>query len=128
MRQLSRVQWLRADNLDTGLSLAFLLKISGRSHGYDLAFVHNGNTVAKALCFFNIMSGEHHSSLFRFQFFQQVVNFQANLRIKPGCGLIEKQQLRIIYQRQGQRKALLLPAGERFIKRIALFPELQALE
>ena len=51
--------------------------------------------------------------------------WRARLRIEPGCGLIEKQQLRIAHQRAGHGQPLLLPAGERAHARAALLLQLR---
>ena len=55
------------------------------------------------------------------QLADQAVNFQANLRIEAGGGLVEKHQVRIVDQRQGQRDALLLSAGKRRNRRRRAF-------
>ena len=58
----------------------------------------------------------------------QLVDFEAHLRVEAGGRLVEKQHLRIVEQRQREREALLLAAGELAVERVALLPELQALE
>jgi hypothetical protein len=56
------------------------------------------------------------------------VDFYSHLRIEAGGWLVEKNELRIIHQRQSQRQTLLLAARERTVKCVALFFQLQALQ
>src|SRR5580698_4234058 len=56
------------------------------------------------------------------------MNLGANLRVKAGGRLVEKNQLRIIQQGQGQRQALLLPTRQGSVEGILFFFQLQPLQ
>src|SRR5438445_6945525 len=66
--------------------------------------------------------------LFLAQFFDDVVNLAADLRIEAGGGLVEKEHARIVYERHGEGEALLLSAGKLAVEGIALFFQAEALE
>ena len=90
--------------------------------------VDDGDAVAEALGFFNIVGGQQDGFLFATQFFDDVVNFAANLRVEAGRGFVEKHDFRIVDQRHGQGEALLLAAGKFFVEGVAFFFELKPFQ
>src|SRR5882762_5439274 len=56
------------------------------------------------------------------------MDFRANLWIEAGGGLVEKNQLGIVDQSQGQCETLLLSAGQSAVECVAFLRELQALQ
>ena len=90
--------------------------------------IHDGDAVAKAFGFFNIMSGHQNGFFLAAQFLDDVVNLAADLRVKAGRGLIKEQNLGVVDQGHGEGQPLLLSAGELAVKRVALFFQAEALE
>ena len=58
-----------------------------------------------------------------FQRFDDIPRLSARLRVEPGGGLVEKEQLRFADQSAAERQPLLLAAGERAHVRAGLFLE-----
>ena len=58
-----------------------LVQFARRADGYDFSMVHDGHTVAKFFRFLDVMGGDQNGFLFFFQFFNNIVNFAAYLRI-----------------------------------------------
>lgn len=58
------------------------------------------------------MGGEDDGFFGLLDLFNKVPKTLPRLRIEPGGGLVEKQNLRIVEQRDGQQQTLALPAGE----------------
>src|SRR5258705_7045882 len=56
------------------------------------------------------------------------MDFRANLWVEAGGGLVEKNQLRVVDQSQGEGEALLLTSGEGAVESVALLRELETLE
>jgi hypothetical protein len=74
------------------------------------------------------VGGENDGAFGGLQLFDQAVNFETNLGIEAGGGLIQKEKAGIVDQRQRERDALFLAAGELRIKRIPFVGELQTLQ
>ena len=105
-----------------------LLNLARRADGDDAAFIHDGHAVAELFGLFDVVGGQQDGALLAAQVLHQFVDFEARLRIEAGGRLVEEEHLRIVEQRQRQRQALFLAAGELRIERFALLPKLQALE
>ena len=56
----------------------------------DFAVVHDGDAIAEALGFFDIVRGHDNGFFFAAQLFDDVVNFAAHLRIEAGGRLVEE--------------------------------------
>ena len=128
LRRHARGQRRRAFDRDGGSGQGALLNLARRADGDDAALVDDGHAVAELLGLLDVVGGEQDGALLAAEVLHQLVNLQARLRIEAGRRLVEEQHLRIVEEREGQRQALLLAAGKLRIQRLALFPELQALE
>src|ERR1035441_3349611 len=104
------------------------LNLARRADGDDAAFVDDGHAVAEFLRLFDVVGGEEDGALLTAQVQHEFVDFEAGLGVEAGGGLVEKEHLRGVEQGQRQSKPLLLSAGEFAVLRVALLPELQALQ
>ena len=77
-----------------------------------LAVIHDGDTIAKFFCFVHVVRGEQDCASAAFQLVDEIPKLAARLGVQAGGRLIEKEELRIAYQRAGQREALFLSAGK----------------
>ena len=111
-----------AFDLDGGVGQRALLNLARRAHGDDAAFIDDGHAVAELLGLFDVVRGEQDGALLAAQVLHQLVNFQARLRIEAGGRFVQEQHLRIVEQRQGERQALLLAAGELGVLGCRAFP------
>src|SRR5216684_2458552 len=99
-----------------------------RTQSHNLAVIHDGDTVAEALGFFNVMSGHQDGFFLSLQFLDDVVNLAANLRIEAGGGLIEEEDFGIVDERHGEGQALLLAARKLAVEGVSFLFEAEALE
>ncbi len=67
-------------------------------------------------------------ALVRPQFFDQIANLEADLRVESGGGFVEEQELRFIDQSEREGEALLLAAGQGRVGGIFFFLKLQAFQ
>ncbi len=86
-------------------------EIGGRARGDGSAMINNGEAVAEAFGLVHIMRGEQNRSTALLEFADDLPQLPAALRVEPGGGFVEKQNLRIGHQRRGDGQALLLTAG-----------------
>ena len=56
----------------------------------DLAVIHDGHTVAEALGFLHVVRGQQDGAAGQFEFFDQIPQLAASLRIEPCGRLIQK--------------------------------------
>ncbi len=92
------------------------------------AVVDDGHAIAKALGFLDVVRGHDDGFFLAAQFFDDVVDFAADLRVEAGGGLVEEEHSGVVDERHGQGEALFLAAGELAVKGVALFFEAEALE
>ena len=69
------------------------LNLARRAHGDDAALVDDGHAVAELFGFFDVVRGQQDGALLAAQLGDQLVDFEARLRIEAGGGLVEKQEL-----------------------------------
>src|SRR5207248_581797 len=93
----------------------------------DFAVVDDGDAVAEALRFFDIVRSEHDGFLVALELFDDVVNLAANLRVKAGSGFVEENDFGIVDQRDRESETLFLAAGELGIESVAFLFEAEAL-
>src|SRR6266853_4693374 len=105
-----------------------LFQFAGRTHGDDLAVVHDAQAVAQTLGFFDVMRRQQDRLFFLLKLLDDVVDFAPHLRVKSGGGLVEEYDTWIVDQRHRQRQALLLSPRELRIKRVALLFKPEAFE
>ena len=127
---LERVEgfFLGDADFDAGGVGGGLLEFGGRAGGDDLAVVDDGDAVAEALGFFDVVSGEDDGFLFATKLFDDVVDFAADLRVEAGGGLIEEEDFGVVDEGHGEGEALFLAAGQLGVEGVALFVEAEALE
>ena len=104
---------------------AFLLQLARRADRDDHSVIDDRDAIAETLRFLDVMRRHQNGAFLRAQLLDQVANLEAHLRIEPGRRLVEKKHLRIVDQREREREALLLSAGERGVAGLAFFPQLQ---
>src|ERR1700692_4735780 len=90
--------------------------------------IDDGDAIAKALGFLDVMSGHHDGFFLAAKLFDDAINFAPHLRVEACSGLIEEKHFGIVDQRHGQSEALFLASGELAVKGIPLFFETEALE
>jgi hypothetical protein len=118
----------READFDAGGAGGGMFQFARRAGLDDATVIHDGDAIAEALGFFDVMRGDKHGLLVFAQFLDDVVNLAANLRVEAGGGLVEKQYLRIIHQRHGQSEALFLAAGKLVVESVPLFLELKTFQ
>ena len=65
-----------------------------RAEGDDLAVIDDGDAIAKAFGFFDVVRGHDDRLLFAAKLFDDVVDFAADLRVEAGGGLVEEEHAR----------------------------------
>src|SRR5579864_4288546 len=90
--------------------------------------VNDGQTIAEALGFVHVMSGEQHGAAIALEGADDVPELAAALGIEAGRGLVEKENLRIADEGGGDREALTLSAGELAHPGVGFLSELQLFE
>ena len=102
---------LVACHLDAATALRLCcLKAARRVERDDAARVDDGDAVAQPFGFFDVVRGEQNGALFPLQFLEENMDLRPNLGIEAGGRLVQKNELRIVQQRQSQRQPLLLSA------------------
>jgi hypothetical protein len=96
------------------------LEFARGADGDDFAGVDDGDAVAEALGFLDVVGGHQDGALFGAEFGEQRVDFKADLRVEAGGGLVEEEQRGVVDEAQRDGEALLLAAGESGVKRVAL--------
>src|SRR5205814_10557591 len=102
-----------------------VLERIARDDGF--AVVADGDAVAEALGFFDIVRSEHDGFLVALELFDDVVNFAANLRVKAGSGFVEENDFGIVDEGDRESEALFLAAGELGIESVAFLFDAKAL-
>src|ERR1019366_1728854 len=115
-------------DLDGGMGQRLFLNLARRADGDDAALIDDGHAVAEFLRLLDVVGGEEDGALLTAQVEHELVDFEAGLGVEAGGGLVEKEHLRVVEQGERQGEPLLLPAGEFAVLRVALLPELQALQ
>ena len=115
-------------DFDGGVGQRLFLNLARRADGDDAAFIDDGHAVAELLGFFDVVGGQQDGALLAAQVQDEFVDFEAGLGVESGGGLVEEEDLRIVEHGERQGQALLLPAGEFGVLRVALLPELEALQ
>src|SRR5579862_1480091 len=87
-------------------------QFGGRALGNDLPMIDNRQTIAQALSFIHVMSGEQDGAAIALKGANDVPKLATTLRIESGGGLIEKQNFRIADQSGGNSETLALTARE----------------
>src|SRR5580700_8944049 len=87
-------------------------ELAGRTEGDELAVIHDAHAIAEARGFFHVVRRQEDGPPAALERFDHVPELQPRLRIEPGRGLVEKEQLGVPHERAGHGEALLLPAGE----------------
>ena len=105
-----------------------LLNLARGAHGDDAAFIDDGHAVAELFGLFDVVGGHQDGALLAAQVEDELVDFEAGLRVEAGGGLIEEEDLRVVEHGEREGQPLLLSAGELGVLRVALLPELQALQ
>ena|SRR5450432_1984203 len=105
-----------------------MFQLARRAGGDDAALIDDGHAVAEAFGFLDVMGGDQYGFLVALEFFDDVVDFTAHLRVQARGGLVEENDLRITYQSHGQGEALFLAAGQLAVESIAFFFELETLQ
>ncbi len=82
--------------------------------------VDDGQPIAQPLGLLHEMGGEQDGLAPAQQLLEAVPDQMSRLRIEPGGGFIQEQQLRVIDQRAGQRKPTLHATGEFADARVTL--------
>src|SRR6187551_2740824 len=95
---------------DTGLGGAPFLKLARRADGDDDAVVDDGDAIAKAFGFLDVMGGHEDGALFRAKLLDQVANLEAYLRVEAGGRFVEEEELRVVDEGKGESDALFLAA------------------
>jgi len=105
-----------------------LLQFERRAFADDFSVVDDGDAVAKALGFFDVVGGEDDGFLVALELFDDVVNFAADLWVEAGGGFVEENDFGIVDERDGESEALLLAAGKLGVESIAFFFEPETLD
>ena len=87
-------------------------QLGRRALGDDASRVHHGDAVAEPLRLLHEVRDEDDRRAHVAHSSHQVPGHAARGRVEPGGHLVEKDELRIVDQRQGDEQALALPAGE----------------
>ena len=95
-------------------------QLTRRAQRDDLALIDHGDAVAEPLGLVHVMGGEQDGATPVLQVANDVPELAARLRVEPGGGLVEEEQLGVADQRDGHGKTLLLAAGELFHNALAL--------
>src|SRR6267154_3994888 len=90
--------------------------------------IDDGDTVAEAFGFFDVVRGHKNSFFLAAQLFDDVIDFAAHLRIQASGWLVQKKHAWVVYQRHGERQALLLSARKLAVEGVALFLQAKTLE
>src|SRR6185503_783517 len=99
-------------------------ELARRPERDDLAVVHDGYALAEPLGFVHVVRRQHDRAAGALEFFDELPELAACLRIEPGRRLVEKQELRIADERAREREPLLLAARQRADARAPLLLEL----
>src|SRR5580658_3222666 len=94
----------------------------------DATVLHDGYAVAEALGLFHQMSGQEDRFSALADAAHEIPNRPPRLWVKPGGQLVEKHQLRIVDQREGNKQALFLASGKIHEPGVALIGEAELLE
>src|SRR5882757_7095950 len=90
--------------------------------------VDDGDTVAEAFGLFDVVRGHEDRFFLAAQLFDDVVDFAADLRVQAGRWFVQEKHAWIVYQRHGEREALLLSPGKLAVERVALFLQAETFE
>jgi hypothetical protein len=105
-----------------------LLNLARGAHGDDAAFIDDCHAVAEFFGLFDVVGGHQDGALLAAQVEDEFVDFEARLGVEAGGGFIEEEDLWVVKHGERQGQPLLLSAGEFGVLRVALLPELQALQ
>jgi hypothetical protein len=86
--------------------------------GDDAAVIDDGDLVAQALRLFHVVGGQQDGLAACAHGLDQRPEVASGLGVEAGGGFVEKDQVRVVDQRDGQQQALALAAGE--LARVAL--------
>src|SRR5579862_3655094 len=118
------IQGLSRRKLDHVLDADRRNQLTRRSESDDLTVIHNRDAVAEPLRFIHVVCRQDDGSPVELELIDQIPKLPPRLRIQPGGGLVEKQEIGVANQRAGEREALLLPPGKASDTGVALFFEL----
>src|SRR5690349_19772656 len=83
-------------------------QLSGRSERNDFSVIHDRDAVAETRRFFHVVGCQQDGTATGAKFFDDVPQRETRLWIEPGGRLIQKQQLRIAYERARNCEPLFL--------------------
>ena len=103
---------MRGREFDPRIRAGLDQQLLGRVQGDDFRVVHDGHAVAEHLGLFHVMRGQDDRFALGLDRPHQLPEVAAGLGIEAGGRLVEEEDLRVVDQRDGDGKPLLLPAGE----------------
>src|ERR1700682_1320730 len=86
---------------------------SRRSEGDDLRLVHDDQAITELLRLFHIVRGQDDRHALLLEAVEAVPNQVPRLRVEPGGGLIEEQQIGLVDEGAGDREPPLHPTGKK---------------
>jgi len=101
-------------------------QLAGRAQGNHFAMVHDGDAVAEAFGFLDVVGGHQDGFFLVAKFLDDVVNLAANLGSSPAVGSRET-RLGIVNESHGKARRCFWPR-KALVKRVALIFQAEALE
>src|SRR5947208_8669958 len=99
-----------------------------RAQRYHPTVIDDCDAIAKTLCFFHVVRRQHDRPALVLKLRDQVPELPARLRIEPGGGLVQKEEMRVPDESAGHSQTLLLSAGEISDTCRAFFAELDLVD
>src|SRR3990172_2138798 len=109
--------------LDRAVEVEVEDEVAGSVEGLDAAAVHDRDAVAKGLGLLHVVGCEDHSLALIADVLDEVPQVVPGLRVEPGGGLVEEDDVGVVNQGDSDGEALLLAAGEGLDERTALLIE-----
>src|SRR5664280_1746835 len=125
--QLHRELQVRVEE-DRPLSEAPPDQLRHGAHLQDVAVVHDRHPVAQLGGLLHVVGGQHHRRAPLLEPLDEVPERAPGLRVQPRRRLVQEDQLGIVDERQCDRQALLLPAGEVHRPCLGAFPEVDRVD
>ncbi len=103
-------------------------QIGRRAFGNHLSVIDDGQAITQTLGFVHVVRREQHRASSLLETANRVPKLAAALRIQPSCGLVQKKNLGITYQRGRDCEPLALAARKLAYPGICFLGELHLLE
>src|SRR5437868_14886348 len=121
-RGLSRLGWRKVRDVDG------LHQLSRRAQRYHPTVIDDCDAIAQALGFFHVVGRQHDRPALVLKLRDQIPELPARLRIEPGGGFVEEEELWVADESASNSQTLLLPPREISDACRAFFAELDLVD